>query len=514
MGKEEPEYDPESVTTHEFDKVIFATGLNNVPNIPEEEMEILKAGSIPFERPVIHSSQVKSLGADIRGKNFLFIGAAYSAEDLALSFIKRGANHIYVVSRTENVYPISATASWPMDKLTLLMRTEIKEVLEDNKLRMGRREITSPVIQEIAEKYYDDTHIDFVLEDIDAVIFCTGYSINDDILDVSLTQYPEWNTDLQLDVDEDYWPNIYDPEVFDPDNGKVLPSETDKNSNGSPIHANNGMLRADPSFSYFQHDATHNNHLITNPGMFFHYEGFETPLLDLDIHSAYILKVMLGDIPTPDTKGEMFWARSRESAENLRHSAHIRIMLDEAFAEAVLLKEYEIEGFREDCIYPSAYTFYKLFSHAKLAGHPAGDMLVEVEDSGHSVQPDDNFVFPDEVSSEGKQWTFSEKGLQLVQMYSNFVFSHYEVKQGTNETFRDHLQDNLRSIHTGTRPRRFSALWLDVDDLIGDDVDDIADSIQNGEKNFSNSSSKADQACVPEPENPHRSLPTNNPSEL
>ena len=134
---------------HEFDKVIFVTGLNNVPNIPAREIEILKGESIPFEGAVIHSSRVKSLWADIRSKNFLFVGAAYSVEELTLSFIKRGPNHIYVVSRTEqNVYPIGATASWPMDRLTLFMRTEIKEVLDDNKLRMGRRAITSP--------YYDD----------------------------------------------------------------------------------------------------------------------------------------------------------------------------------------------------------------------------------------------------------------------------------------------------------------------------------------------------------------------
>lgn len=456
-----------------------------MPYIPEKEYKILTSESIPFEKKIIHSSQVKSLrGADILGKHILLIGSSFSAEDLALNFIKRGASHIYVAARSE-YGAIAYHESWPMDKLTVLMRTEVKKVLENNRLRMGRQNIVSPVIQKIVDQFYAkhwDGHLyngnsEFVLEGINVIVFCTGFSpyIGDEILADSLKQHHLF----ELDVDEDYWPNIYDPEIFDPDNGKVLPSETEENSKGSPIHANNGMLRADPQarpheYYSYNHFGTYNNQLINNPGIFFHAEQFEVPLFDIDIHSAFILKVMLGKISSPITKEDMIWARSKELAENLRHHISYRLDADYDFAEAFLLKSYEEEGFRKDCMYSDAYSWFKLLSRAKAAGHPAGNMLMKVEDLDNykGVQADGNFIFHDEVSLEGKHWTFSKQGLQLVQMFKDSELDRVSMKEGTNETFRDYLPGSLRSIHTGTRPRRFSSLWLEVDDLLGDVLGD------------------------------------------
>ena len=384
--------------TKEFDKVIFATGSESWPNIPEREVDLLTKQEIKFDRPVLHSSKIKSLDADITGKTFLFIGSGYSAEDLALSFIKRGANHIYVTTRGDNGYPITYTREWPMDKLTVLLRTEIKQVLENGKLKMGRMDLPSPAVEEIARRYYNQSHNEFILEDIDAVIFCTGYDIDDGILAPKLQIHnevesergeftydinPELRVDETIRNNDTYWPNIYDPDVFDPQLGRPLPSETYANSCGYPVHENKGVLRANPEESW--HDGaqgTYNRHLISNAGLFYHQQQFETPLLDLDIQSAYILKVILGDIPTPTTKEEMFHEKSIDMMDWLRNSAMgKRYHEDEIFRNEITIRGYVDDGFTEnrlfDCPYDNGFVLFKLFSKARKAGHPAGNMIVE-----------------------------------------------------------------------------------------------------------------------------------------
>jgi len=496
-----------------FDKVILATGHDNVPNIPERELHMLKEAKDTqylFDKPVLHSSNIKSLGENIAGKNFLFIGAAYSAEDLALSFIKRGANHIYVTTRTDNGYPVTNTAYWPMNKVTVFLRTEIKEVLEDNKLRMGRRELPTPAIERLVEKYYNSSQIDFVLEDIDAVVFCTGYDIDEAVLDDQLYGYYEYdgeiyNPDARSNLDPSALTNLYDPSVFDPNNGKPMPSETELHSCGNPVHNHSETLIVDPDKDfYYDRIGTYQNALITNPGFFHHHTIYETPLLNLDIQSAYILKVITGEIPMPSTKEERYLKRAERMAEFIKHSSHVRYLDDPVYADAIDESAYEVDWYRP---YDTAYSFFQMFREARVAGHSTGSFLVEIDPDDPKSAPKDasgpgcwdmaNFRF----EYDGITYAFSEQGLIFMAIQVAHMESHTEIAEGSLETFRDKHYKEYQSVYTGTKTVPFSKLWMEVDDILGDvgvtaDVVLVEDSFEKGTGETPNKTDAADDIAA------------------
>ena len=302
-----------------------------------------------------------------------------------MSFIKRGAQHIYVTTRSDSGYPVTVTSSWPMNKLTIFYRTEIKSVIDsgdgsNNNLLMGRMDIPSGTPKELLDYYNNQTiYINYannILENIDAVIFCTGYVTDEDILSSKLNIYnyekeapynyylnpdlvqPSSSSSEQERDNPNYWPNIYDTTKF----GNVeLPSETNHNRCGGYSFTNSNkdddvehdhtpVLRADPSIGLWHHQylGLYNNHLIHNPNFYKHRVESDTPLLGLDISSAFILKVMIGDIDedttntntdtdtdtdtnTKMTKDEMFIENSREMFHHLRHSRTSRYIQDEIF---------------------------------------------------------------------------------------------------------------------------------------------------------------------------------------
>lgn len=521
------DYNPEC---NRFDKVVLATGTDHQPYIPSRELEMLKphghstvtyadrlnvwkanfdggigertespSKSSPkkqidqpvysFDGAVLHSSNINKLGDDITGKNFLFIGSAYSAEDLALSFIKRGANHIYINARSDDGI-VGETAHWPMDKVTIMMRTELKEVLPNNRLRIGRRKLQSPAIERIAKDFYNQTHENFVLEDIDAVVFCTGYDTDDFILDVRLLGYAEYNgilfnAEAVPEVDPESWPNIYDPSVFDPQNGKPLPSETELTSCGMPLHNHSKVLRADPNAELFYDSiGTCNHQLVTIPGFFLHYVNYQIPLLNLDIQSAYILKVITGEVPTPSTRMERFNERSRKVADFMRHSSTIRYYEDPVYAEAMEEQAYEIDIVRP---YDTAYTNFRMLLEAKLAGHPAGSFLEEVDQHLDLNRNSPNEA--DEISKagclgvenyrfehKGVTYKYSERGEAFMRLQIDLSNARADVSPNSTETFRDKHYDSLRSVYTGTKSVPYSKPWIEIDDILGDcfpnDLDD------------------------------------------
>jgi cation diffusion facilitator CzcD-associated flavoprotein CzcO len=456
-----------NVVEHHFDKILLATGTEQWPNIPEREAELLNSTNIDI--PVLHSSQIKQLGGDIIGKNFLFIGSAYSAEDLALSFIKRGANHIYVTTRSDNAYPVLSTSSWPMDKVTIFPRTEIKGVLTDNRLKMGRMELEEETAKQISEEFYDQAYNDFVLTDIDAIVFCTGYYYGDSILEYNMDN--DGYDHLNLDSLE-----LYHPKDFNPEEGRSLPSETLLNSCNDPIHANDGTLIIDHQMQASRElSGTYNHHVIGNPGFFLHHNRYDSPLFSLDIQSAFILKVMIGDIPTPDTTDEMINKNTVRSLQWLRNSSDERYLFDEMYAYALNRKKYKTnsENFRP---YSLLYPYFLLLLDAKKAGHPAGSFLVEkdpleAETTTGGSTPDcwdlTQLRFEDEIGLT-PVWGFSEKGLVMADIFIRYYLSHSEIPKGTNKTFRDVHHGAYRSIHTGTKSMQFSKLWIEIDDILGD----------------------------------------------
>jgi hypothetical protein len=106
---------------------------------------------------------------DIRGKNILLVGDSYSAEDLALTAIKRGVNKIYICSRSSEGSSASYMAAWPMDKVQMLDYPVPTAVIQEGK-GIQCREVsamleTYPIKED--GKVWD-------LKDISTVLFCTG----------------------------------------------------------------------------------------------------------------------------------------------------------------------------------------------------------------------------------------------------------------------------------------------------------------------------------------------------
>jgi hypothetical protein len=256
----------------------------------------------------------------------------------------------------------------------------------------------------------------------------------------------------------------------------------------------------------------HNNHLIHNPNFYKHRVETDTPLLGLDISSAFILKVMIGDIDQDSTKkmtkDEMFIENSREMFHYIRHSRSTRYNQDEIFRNAYNRLWYINDTFSIDesrCVYNHGYPIFKLFLKAYKAGHPAGSMIMKINDDDDVNNVNNNTdtdyyddkdgrrpVFTDRYGynnsdssssssssdgnddvfndfHKGSKWTFSDRGMKFINFNSDSSQAREDIPTNTNLTFRDiYYENSYESIYTGIKPRKFTKLWLHVDDILGD----------------------------------------------
>jgi trimethylamine monooxygenase len=120
-----------------FDYVIVATGIFNVPNVPD------LPGIDTFEGTIQHAHNFRD-AKEFKGQCLLIVGASYSAEDLALQCLKFGAKSVVCTWRTK---PMGF--NWPKG-------------IEER-----------PLVQKFDGNvaYFKDGSN----AEIDAVIFCTGY---------------------------------------------------------------------------------------------------------------------------------------------------------------------------------------------------------------------------------------------------------------------------------------------------------------------------------------------------
>jgi trimethylamine monooxygenase len=121
-----------------FDRLIVATGHYHMPNMINID------GVNQFPGRVLHSHEFR--GADeFVGKNLLIIGGSFSADDIALQCYKFGARSVTISAHQEPV-----GFKWP---------TEVKDV---------------PMLVRMEDRtahFKDGSTVD----NIDAIIFCTGY---------------------------------------------------------------------------------------------------------------------------------------------------------------------------------------------------------------------------------------------------------------------------------------------------------------------------------------------------
>jgi trimethylamine monooxygenase len=150
-----------------FDYVIVATGIFNVPNVPDFP------GLDEFEGRVQHAHNFRD-AKEFKGQRLLIVGASYSAEDLALQCLKFGAKSVVCTWRTK---PMGF--NWPKG-------------IEER-----------PLVQKFEEK---TAHFkDGSSAEIDAGILCTGYKYSFPFMDGKL----RLQSSLSLFPDNLYKGSVY-----------------------------------------------------------------------------------------------------------------------------------------------------------------------------------------------------------------------------------------------------------------------------------------------------------------
>jgi hypothetical protein len=141
---------------------------------------------------IVHSSDTSNFKDDVYQKNVVIIGGGLSAEDLTLMAIKEGANHIYITCRGEESSESAegtVVSRWPYDKVTTHRETCVTNVSVSNEITLTKVERCSIKRKYVLwddEDYEKADEVPIVLNNVDTVIFCTGYEPNFNMLDDDL----------------------------------------------------------------------------------------------------------------------------------------------------------------------------------------------------------------------------------------------------------------------------------------------------------------------------------------
>lgn len=297
------------VNIEQYDKCLWAGGLNGKPNKPKEVLDALKN----YQGVIVHSSEIDALFGSVntetkaenavKGKRMLFIGDAYSAEDLALQCIKMGVEIIYISSRrSEGV--ASDMGSWPGDKVEMLHYSLVKGVRND--------ESGKTITFKSLNKDYPVNDI----ENIDFVVLCTGFEANLDMLADDLkpeeVDYNDYWSLEDFGIDTNEWrmrDNTFVKEV-----GHVTPSVELKFYNQK---------------QYWSWSAYRNLILIDNPNMFFLHETSEFPLLSVDLNAWELLPYLMNE-KTISSKEEIRKQNELKMLD-LMHEVTYRADMDDNF---------------------------------------------------------------------------------------------------------------------------------------------------------------------------------------
>jgi len=410
------------VTEDMFDKCIWAAGENGKPSIPKSIANTLSSGG--FKGMVMHSA---ATGADfdqlVCGKKILLVGDSYSAEDLTLMAIKLGVKSVDILSRS--AWGVASdTASWPRNCVEVHKEYAIVGVSD------GGRGI-------VIENEEEEDQV--TLNDIDTVIFCTGYIMNMDMLDPSLRlkdKGPFFSDYEELHKQKMGW--------------KMTKNHLSKDLGEVPIGNIVFYNTICPDL--------YRGHLLSNPNMMFMMGRLDAPLLDLDVQAWLLLAHLTDDITLPSEKD-----MKRFNLQALMDE------LQDPYIRAEIDKNYDDHW--GDSLYDDDDVHWL---------NQFGDKRVrEMKTNTFTLQC--RFLARDMIDASypldiGTYKKLNGKGKALVEMevVSGFDFHSVELVEGSRDsswkTFRDGNPTNIRSIMTGTKAIPFKCHWLDLE---GDGVDDI-----------------------------------------
>lgn len=302
--------------TKTFDKCIWAGGMNGIPNIPTKLINIFKDGG--FQGSLVHSSDTTNFKNDVENKRILIVGGGFSAEDLAIMAIKEGVSRIYCTYRGDDEKEMSWTTRWPYDKVETLPTTTVVKV-EGNTVTLGEVETDH-------DKGYvlvaDGEGKRTVVNDIDTVIFCTGYQANLNMLDPLLAE--------AYNGDDDSYCGIKMPKDWKMIKNAAIEAVLGKDKHIKPSKT----VYPNENFHNCYFDLYRGSILIKNPNMMYLLNDFsDAPLMEVDV-TAWMLATYVTGQKTLPSADEM-------EEENLRISldcmqiAQARYHMDSKFRKAI-----------------------------------------------------------------------------------------------------------------------------------------------------------------------------------
>ena len=321
------------VTTHDYDKCIWAAGQNGKPKVPTAMISMFKEGG--FSGRMIHSTDTANFEADVKGKRLLLIGGNYSAEDLALMAIKLGTKKVYINSRTD-CNAVTWTSSWPMNMVELLLSQTPVNVTENGRcIQFAKTEFSFPDNYTAA-----DEEIVTEIRDIDTIIFCTGYSANLDML----------HAELRAPFTED----CMKQRMVVPADWKMKPNEmTDMVGDIEPDEVTWPYIGV-------RYPDLYRGVVISNPSMMFlEHDWFPFPIAGIDVN-AWMLMRFLTNTKLP-TAAEMR-KRNLEDALDQLQIPYVRYCVDRNFQDAywATLDPGGHDLVYYDRLYYKSYPDYKL----------------------------------------------------------------------------------------------------------------------------------------------------------
>jgi cation diffusion facilitator CzcD-associated flavoprotein CzcO len=475
------------ISTHFFDRCIWAAGENYLPSIPKslqsmfgnnnnnnrsnpwgsgketkeaddnDETTITTTTTIGGGCRLLHSAQTQTIREQCPNRKVLLIGGAFSAEDLALQCVKWGATHVDVVTRQDDA-EVAWTTQWPRRKVKVHSEMAIHTVNHKNgTILLKYVEPIWPFGYQTSKDYANET---VVLKDIQTVIFCTGYSPNLDMLHPSLrpacgqTPRPNMGDHPSLFVTTDFDWSTWNRKRTN----QKKKFEADRFT-GNVAAGQKRMIRSNSN-----HPDMHRGIVFYNPHMMYLCEhGAEVPLFALDIYAWLLCSYLTGHVTMP-TVEELKQANMEQFLDQLQYPP-LRCLFDEAYFEILETKdaywgtskesssdddsdssdededendtpsgrdyyEYEKYGLRLLCrvMQEGKYPGVSLGTYEKL--NKMGNRLVEFMDTSYEMRTDLKADYPNDF-----EW----------------------------RTFRDAEEAELLfSIHTGTKARPLKKRWMTI----------------------------------------------------
>jgi len=416
-------------STLHFDKCIWAAGWNGLRSIPRSVETVLQEGK--FLGSMLHSSEAGDYLSDVKGKRILMIGDAYSAEDLTLQALKLGVKSVYILSRGWNGICCSVV-SWPKGDVHILHDMILTDVTETGH---GLR-FTESTYNETTEEYeYISNGVTTNIEDISAVIYCTGYNMDMSMLDTSLKDaFKTYNK-------ESFQLRKYLAIAGLPTNWKM--------SNNSLTELIGDVEPAEEIYSEYLgiYPGIYRGFLISNPNMMFMRENGDSPLFELDVQACLLLAHLIGDLDMPSMDNMELW--NTEVVINGMQQPSSRYEMDMNYA-SVWNEEISGDDDRVDVLYHDS--FRNIWRN----------IAQDIQDASFSVDI-------------GTAEELNETGESILRMQHKDDSGRTDIhpKDSDWKTFRDNDPSSFVSLFTGQSAVPFQKHWIDMDEKV-DKLDVIA----------------------------------------